>query len=89
MTTISMLVFIGIIIFFVRFGGQGVQAVFDRFTGGGDSNAAKPATNTTQGNSTQSPAIASSQSLRMRAQGLDFPAPAYPKMALAGPRDHQ
>ncbi len=83
MTTISMLVFIGIIIFFVRFGGQGVQALFDRFTGGGDSNAAKPATNTTQGNSTQSPAIASSLSLRMRAQGLDFPAPAAGATAFA------
>lgn len=74
LTAVSMTIMMGIILFFVRYGGQGVKMLFDRFLGGGDKNkeqAQTPGQEQTQ----RQPAVASSQSLRQRAQQLDFPAP--------------
>lgn len=73
MTTISMIVLIGVILFFARFGGQGVKMLIDRFLGGDDKPEQQVAP--VRAGQTQA-AVASSRSLRQRAQNLDFPAPA-------------
>ena len=81
MTTISMIVFLGVILLTARFGSQWVRTLFDRFTGGDKKNDDQQST---QGTGTQpQPQIASSQSLRRRAHDLDFPAPAQAAGATA------
>lgn len=73
MTTISMIVLIAVILFFARFGGQGVKMLIDRVMGGNDDKQKQDVPVRTGQVQT---AVASSQSLRQRANQLDFPAPA-------------
>ncbi|GAB5492440.1 MAG: hypothetical protein Phog2KO_26550 [Phototrophicaceae bacterium] len=73
MTTISMILLIGVILFFARFGGQGVKMLIDRVMGGGDDKQNEQSPVRERQAQT---AVASSSSLRQRAQQLDFPAPA-------------
>lgn len=73
LTTISMIVLIGVILFFARFGGQGVKMLIDRVMGGNDDKQKEDVPARTGRVQT---AVASSQSLRQRANQLDFPAPA-------------
>ncbi|MGJ3240033.1 MAG: hypothetical protein ACFE0Q_15100 [Anaerolineae bacterium] len=70
MTTIAMILFLGVIAFFVRFGGEGVKMLIDRFTGGDE----QP-TPAIQSERLQAQSAPARQSLRQRAQQLDFPAP--------------
>lgn len=74
MTTISMILLVGVILFFARFGGQGVKMLIDRFLGGNDDKL-EPQVAPVRAGQAQS-AVASSRSLRQRAQNLDFPTPA-------------
>lgn len=73
MTTISMIVLVGVLLFFARFGGQGVKMLIDRFLGGNDDNPQQQSAPVRAG---AQASVASSRSLRQRAQNLDFPAPA-------------
>ena len=82
LTAVLMTVFIGIILFFVRYGGQGVKMLFDRFLGGDDKNDEQIQIG--QGQAERQAVVASSQSLRQRAQQLDFPAPGGAAPASAG-----
>lgn len=70
LTGISMVLIIGMILFFARFGGQGVKGLIDRFTGANDEQANPEPVRRRE----NQPVVASSQSLRARARDLDFPA---------------
>ncbi|MEO1289328.1 MAG: hypothetical protein AAFV93_16320 [Chloroflexota bacterium] len=74
MTTIAMIIYFGFLLIFARYGGQGIQQIFNRFFG--DEDDANNQQDTQRQAPNQQPAVASSQSLRQRARNLDFPAPA-------------
>ena len=72
LTTITMVIFTGFIAFLLRFGGQGVQSVWNRiFNRGDDDNQDSP-----RKREFQSQSVSSGSALRQRAKELDFaPAP--------------
>ena len=72
LTGVTMLVFMGTLVFLARYGGKGINSIFNRFLGGGGDDDKSG----DKGQERQQTPAVSGQSFRQRAQSLDFPAPA-------------
>ena len=76
LTGITMFFFVIGIAFIMRYGTKGVTALLDRFFGGGGDKKKEDTVEETPVH--MRPSASGAQSIRQRAQSLDFPAPAEP-----------